>query len=242
MGPSACPDRDSGGVRSTRTVLIGTGARRTGGLPCPAPRGRRDSPQPEPDRTTPCGRLRGRTTRRAVDQAASRAGSHDHDATGRRLRPERRACALQKKVRWIRYPCKLDGSGFVTAVCAFGRLRPLGHDVLLCSWSCGHRRLSASQADVGSGRLSKCRAAAESLRRQRMAGPGRTRVQVQPLHSSAAATPSASASDQIDRPAMGVVLLCADMRPGPWPGIVGLDCAAFGGPHVLFCFLAHRVQ
>jgi len=67
-----------------------------------------------------------------------------------------------------------------------------------------------------------------------MAGPGRTRVQVQPLHSSAAATPSASASDQIDRPAMGVVLLCA--------GIVGLDCAAFGGPHVLFCFLAHRVQ
>jgi hypothetical protein len=127
-------------------------------LPCPAPRGRRDSPQPEPDRTTPCGRLRGRTTRRAVDQAASRAGSHDHDATGRRLRPERRACALQKKVRWIRYPCKLDGSGFVTAVCAFGKLRPLGHDVLLCSWSCGHRRLSASQADVGSGRLSNCRA------------------------------------------------------------------------------------
>ena len=164
---------------------IGTGARRTGGLPRPAPRGRRDtgrdgtahSPSPtEPRRVgvSAAERRDEQSTKQPAEQ-----GSHDHDATGR-LR-----------------------SG-AEGMCARPRV-------------------------------------AQQLRRQRMAGPGRTRVQPQHQASSAAATPSASASDQIDRLAMGAGVVCGHAA---WPvaGIVGLDCAAFSGPHVLFCFLAHRVQ
>lgn len=56
------------------------------------------------------------------------------------------------------------------------------------------------------------------------------------------ASASASASDQVDRPAMddggcGVLV----RGHAAWP-VVGIDCAAFGGPHILFCFLAHRVK